>query len=110
VNYQESNITGTQWRRAHTAVLYNYYGHVPSIQFSEESVLEVEGQAFRKETEVLAASYNPEGVIALRNPETDELTGQTLSHPEFYAILYSLYRQLADERDTRVANVSSPQP
>jgi len=55
-----------------------------------------------------SATFDPQGVIDVRNPETGELTGATVTQAELYAIVYSLYIQTATARDTPPAPFIQP--
>ncbi len=50
----------------------------------------------------------PGATLALRNPETGALTGQTITHGELYAILWSLAMESAALQDASEAAVSAP--
>ena len=43
--------------------------------------------------------YSPAEVMPIRNPENDQLTGDTMTQEQVYSILYSAYRWAADKRD-----------
>ena len=43
--------------------------------------------------------FDPADVVVLRNPETGDLTGETITMGEVYAILASAYWQFAPAKD-----------
>ena len=45
-----------------------------------------------KDTRTIAATYTPGKVVHRRNPNTDELTGETFNHDQFFADFYSVMR------------------
>lgn len=101
-NYNESQITGSKWTRCNTVHINNQYGTTPTIIFGEEEVVDI-GETYpviRKTSSEVHASFDAQnGVIPLRNPTTNELTGESISHIELYTILYSLYIDKALLRD-----------
>ena len=95
--FQESAVTGTKWNRCRSMHVSNGYQEVPSVSFQEETLVAIEGLApLVVGTRNLDAPFDASAQIELRNPITDELTGGKISQGKVYAILYSLYRQMAD--------------
>lgn len=96
-NFKESNVSGTQWSRCNGIHINNPYGAAPTINVQEETLVAIEGlPPMRASSQHYSCRFDPASTIALRNPETDELTGGTITQGEVYAVLYSLYRQLAE--------------
>lgn len=98
-NYKETEVVGSQYQRARLIQINNELNQTPFITFCEERVTVLPDKEFHEDVGQLTCSFDPVGEIVLINPETDEATGATISHAEFYAIVYSLYKQLAIERD-----------
>ena len=95
-NFQESTVTGTKWSRCRTVMIGNPYQQAPRINLQEETLLVIDGLApLSVGMRNLDAAFDPSAVINLRDPRTDELTGTTTTQGAVYAILYSLYRQMA---------------
>lgn len=104
-NYNESNISGTKWRRARSVVIDNTYGRPPIIAFSEEDIVSFDNstmaQGMPPEVPPLRVLFNPSSIIDLIDPDTGNPLGTTITHMELYTALNSLYRQLAATRDTQ---------
>lgn len=96
-NYRQTNVAGIQWDRCSNVTIHNPYGGPATIALLNETVAQVGGQTVTLARKPLTAPFDPAAVIALRNPETDALTGGSITQGEVYAILYSLYRAMADE-------------
>lgn len=104
-NYQETTVTGSEFTRCKEIHILNPIDLAPSIQFVEErATILGEGRSITQALGMITDGFDPAKVIALRNPETMELTGETVTHAEAYAILYSAYIQAAIDRDTAALN------
>lgn len=100
-NYRETAVNGTQWRRAYSVLITNPLDDLNSatINFQEEDVLLLPGgEKIVRPVGSLSATFNPVGNFSILNPETGAVVN-SMTHPELYAILYSLYMKLAQERD-----------
>ena len=99
-NYKESQIAGTRWTRSHKIVFDNQYKMPPKVTFYEQDIVSVEGvDSIINTNQYIEKSYDANATIALCDPVTGALTGNTLSQQELQIILYSLYTQVALERD-----------
>lgn len=99
-NYNETEVAGSNWQRCHQVVIDNRLGITPSIRFDEERVTALaNGEAVRQPMGSLAVPSEPGGTVEMRDPETGEPTGETITHAEIYAILYSAYLGTALARD-----------
>lgn len=100
-DYQASTVSGSRWRRWRRIVIENPRNALPSalIQEDEVIVLDVD-DVLERPTETMSILLNdPAAVIHLRDPVTWELTGQTTTMGELYAILGSVCWQTALDRD-----------
>ena len=99
-NYKETSVTGSEYVRCKEIVILNPLNGAPSIQYIEEqaTVLGAD-KVITQPIGMVSESFNPDTVIELRNPETNELTGATVTHAEMYQMLYSAYIQVALQRD-----------
>lgn len=96
INYLEQSVAGTKWRRYASVSVSNPYGGLPAIHIGAEDV------ALMGDDPVpvvlsrapIVAQFDPAGVIPLRNPETGELIGATMTQAEIYMVLYSVCREL----------------
>ena len=111
-NYKETTGTATGWRRAKQVVINNPYQDQKNILFFEEDIAILDEKVFKSESGMLRANYDPTKLIGLRNPDTGELTGNTISQGLVYQALYSLYISLAEARDQIVADeqLQTPSP
>lgn len=116
-NYRENQTEAVSWRRAFSGVIHNPLpgGGVPRIDFTEQDVVSAGGkiiavtQVFDFET--VSVAFDPAGEIALRDPDSGELTGETMTHLQLRAALHSLYMIGANARDERAAaNAAAQQP
>ena len=110
-NYNESNVSGTLWQRCRTVTITNplagtetdpHTGEAagPIAYFQEQEVVSLPGgRLIIKDIGGCKKAFSAQAQIALRDPATGELTGETYSHAALYAVLYSLYMQTALERD-----------
>lgn len=100
-DYQHSAIAGSKWKRCCRIVIENPMNAIPSVLFVEEEVINLgEGEPIARMVSNCSASLaDPSEVIGLRNPETWELTGATVTMGELYVGIASAYWQKALERD-----------
>jgi hypothetical protein len=100
MNYKEVAISGTEHFRSYEVKIDNKIGVTPSMYFSEEKVTTLsDGQILQKHADYLKVVYDPLAVITLIDPATDIPTGQTMTHEQFYAAIYSIYKPTAIARD-----------
>lgn len=99
-NYQQSTVTGTAWTRCRLVNIINPLNSRPCAVFVEERAMTIDGQVITNDAGNVARGFDQAQSIPLRNPETGELTGASVSQGELYTILYSLYMQTAIERDS----------
>ena len=99
-DYNESTVLGSSWQRTFRILIENPHGLPPTISYSEEKVIAVEGSApIKQYVGDLAGSVDLSGTIALRDPDTLELTGETIPVGAIYIALLSDYLNRAVERD-----------
>lgn len=99
INYKESAITGTQWSRCKEVNITNPLNAQPMITLAEEVVVQIPGidNHFVTANFNFKTPFDPAINIQLRNPDTDELTGGTITQGQMYVFLYSLYRMVSDK-------------
>lgn len=107
-NYNESQVAGTQWRRASDVHIRNNYGTTPTITFTEERITKLENHIVSQQTSVLTEAFDQAKEIELINPSTGELIGISVTHMELYIMLHSLYIQLAKKRDQLALQTEQP--
>jgi hypothetical protein len=99
-DYKEATVTGQSWQRCNQIVIENPRHATPVVRFDEERVLVLQtGSEVRTPVGTLTLPFDADKTIPLRNPATGELTGNTTTYGEAYALLYSAYLAAATERD-----------
>jgi hypothetical protein len=106
-SYQSTTISGEAWTRCPEITIHNPTDGQPLIAFREERVALIGGEKLITPLSRIVTAFDPAADIPLRDPETMEPTGGTVSHAEVYAILYSAYIHAALTRDA--AQHESPQ-
>jgi hypothetical protein len=99
--YKEQASAGSVWLRCSSVNIDNRYGATPHAFFTESRVSEVGAAAVEQYSANLTAAFDPASLIPLRDPETGNLTGDTVAQGTLYQILYSLYMQTALARDAQ---------
>lgn len=105
-DYRQSDVTGQKWRRSCHGEFDNAHGRVPWIRFDwEDRIALADGTTLGTPAagSTLRHFDTPSAVLALRNPETGAPTGQTITHGELYAILWSLAMESAALQDAAEA-------
>ena len=97
--YKQTTVSGEAWQRCHQVVIDNPLNAAPLIRFDEERVVAAAGAPGRTALGSLVAPFVPMAQIPLRDPQTNELTGEHVTHADLYAALYSAYMQQAEVRD-----------
>jgi len=80
----------------------NALSKLPTLFFYEEEAIKTsagDDQTLSSARDILQVSYDPASDIPVRNPETDELTGEVDSQGRLYQLLYSLGRLAQTNRD-----------
>lgn len=98
-NYNQTNVSGTQWQRCHTVKITNQLNLAKKIEFEEEKVIDLDGKYFHDWTVGCSKEFSDTGEFSILNLETGQPTSETMTHAQLYQALYSLYMQTAQERD-----------
>jgi len=98
-NYNEIDVTGTEYQRCFSAVINNVLGQTPEIIFKEEKVLNLNSGKMLMGCGYCSLSYSADATFPILDLTTDNPTGQTMTHAQLYQALYSLYVQTANARD-----------
>ena len=109
-NYKETTGTGTSWKRARQVIINNNYEGSKNILFFEEDIAELGDKVFKTEAGMVTTAFDPEYIINLRNPETGERTGNVVLQSLVYQALYSLYLDLAEQRDIKAQTALTETP
>jgi hypothetical protein len=102
-DYRESTLSGTSWTRARSLYLENPFNSAPSVLIREEEILNLgDRQISQPAGEINLTITDMTELVPLRNPETGELTGDSIAVGTVYQALYSFYWAKALERDAVV--------
>jgi hypothetical protein len=103
-NYNEVVSQGTMWTRCYEITVSNpFAGLQKTAKFFEEDVVVLDQKIIPNRRGFLQKVFNPSDVVELRDPQTNQVTGETVTHEQIYSILYSLYMASAIERDEQQA-------
>jgi hypothetical protein len=97
--YQEQTGQGQVWQRCYSIMVDNPLGGPATITFNEEKVMVIGEEVVKNPLTMCRKKFNSPMTFPLRNPQTGEPTGQTMTHLEVYKILHSLYIHTAMQRD-----------
>jgi hypothetical protein len=106
-DYKESAISAVRHVRTNRINIENGLGAYPIITFAEEEVytLEKNGIVARPVGSLSAVLDDPKAMIELRDPNTWELTGESIPMMLVYQALGSTYINMALERDKKQAEM-----
>ena len=98
-DYKETDVSGVAWQRAYQILILNPLGQVPTVRYDEEQVINLNDEQIKQPVNTLGYTIDPLGVIALRDPQTLQLTGQTIPVATVHQALFSDYINRAMARD-----------
>jgi len=103
MDYRQTSGTAQSWRRAYQIHVNNFFGQQPNILFQEEDVVSMGDKTFNQPSMTSVSLPFAMGTeIPLLNPLTGEPLGTSAKHEDLQVLLYSLYVQLAQARDSQV--------
>lgn len=106
-NLLQKNLNGQQHVRFRRVVANNPFGGEKSATFEPEVVFERAGKpAQTRDLTPFTVVFSAEGSFPVINPTNDQPTGQTMTHAQLYAVLYSLARFEA-EKSERLAKLQA---
>lgn len=108
--YNQSAISGEEYTRCNVITITNPLDRNPSISFNETVVTVLPNRVIENTAGNIIIAFDAAKVIPLRNPETGELTGQSITHTDMYVALYSAYIAEAMARDEAAAQPIPEQP
>jgi hypothetical protein len=113
-NYNETETTAKSWTRSNRIIITNNLGEVPTMYFNEEDVFQINDQYIKQPRPssiggLMAYFTDPKLEVPLLHPLTDQPIG-TSTYAAIQVLLYSLYRQLAAQRDGPVEPDVVPVP
>lgn len=98
-NYNETDVTGTEWQRCYGVSIANPLEGPKFVQFAEERVFNLTTGQVSQCVAGCQVQYEPAAQFDVLDPSTGQPTGQKMTHAELYKILYSLYMDTASKRD-----------
>lgn len=102
MNYKESTVSGQSWQRAKVIQIWNEYGQAPRVEFIEEKVIFLDNEVIKQPAGGVGKTIEDfMEKIPIINPETGKDTGTTMTVAQVYAAIFSLYLNLAQERDSQ---------
>jgi hypothetical protein len=109
-NRNQASVVGDSWDRVCHIECLHGFGQVPSIRFdNERRTLLSDGNIIGVPTHSTTIEFTaPEKIFPLRNPATGELTGATMTHGQFYAVMYSLATQAELDREAGMVGEVGP--
>lgn len=108
--YQQSQVTGTSYRRCNRVEISNELGHVPRVRFAEETITVLPDRTLHEPTEDrptgISVPVDPTRVIAERDRATGALTGRTMTYGELAQWVSSAYLLEAFDEDAKQAEAA----
>ena len=98
-DYKETTVNGKAWQRAQMIHISNHLGQLPTVTYQEEEILALDTGNIQRLVGQIGYTIDPLGEIALRDPDTLELTGDTVPVALVHQALLSDYLNRAYERD-----------
>jgi len=114
-DYKEQMIEGKAWQRACRIVIENPLGEIPQVNFVEEIITPGIGVNQHRLVGNIPYKFdNPDELITIIDPETNEPTKTAYPVGLAQLIIYSLYWKLALGRDSAIkadadAAISAPE-
>jgi hypothetical protein len=107
-DYKETDVSGVAWQRAYQILILNPLDQLPTVRYDEEQVITLNDGQIKQPVSTLGYTVDPLGIIELRDPETLELTGETIPVGTVHQALFSDYLNRAEIRDN--PPVVEPEP
>jgi len=87
----EVESTGKTWLRSNKITISNELDKIPSITWEIEKAIEIAGETVTKALPAITVIFDQKTSVPIRNPLTGELTGQSMTKGEIYALIYSAF-------------------
>ncbi|MFI3185238.1 MAG: hypothetical protein QX198_04590 [Methylococcaceae bacterium] len=108
--YKEEVVAGTSYERPKVLHFANELGQPPVATILEERITQLNnGQVIKEPVGTLTAEYDPVKSFQLRKSADNSLTGEVMTHTQFYDVVYSFYRSEAEARDAALAEAVAVQ-
>jgi hypothetical protein len=111
-DYKEQTVSGTSWQRSWQIVMGNPLGGLPTVRYDEEQVINLDSEQIRKSVDGGGIGYtiDPFAEIELRDTDTLEKTGETISVSLIHQALFSDYLNRAETRDSQQVELAPETP
>ena len=107
-DYKAESTTAASRQRCSMIVFTNPLNGAPGVSFDEQRVTQIDDRSIVEYVGNLTAGFDPGADIPILDPETGKDTGKTVKQGELYAILFSLYFQVATKRDEEALKPPAP--
>lgn len=102
-NYNETQVTGSEYTRCKQITITNPLGQTPTVRFDEERATVLSSRTLIDQTGVvIEVPFDAAKSIDVLNPTTGLPTGTTATWGDIYALIYSAYIAEATARDSHV--------
>lgn len=108
-NYLQTTVSGTSYQRGRSMYFENPLNGAPSVLVREERITNLgDKQIAEAAGEIRKVVSDFTTTFQLRNPTTNEIIPDaTMSYQDLYVALFSLYWDLAEERDSEAQNAAA---
>lgn len=105
-DYRQTDVAGTSYVRGRSMYFENPKGCVPSVLIRLEEVINLADRQMTRDAGEIIKSFDDMTVeFPLRDPATnDVIEGQTATYGQVFALLFSAFWHLAEERDQESAS------
>jgi hypothetical protein len=93
----QTAVVGNSWIRTNKIGVDNPINGTPEITYQVERAYNFPDGVITKSLPEIKRVFDSSKVVAVRNPQTGELTGGTITLGEIYALIYSAFWQDAVE-------------
>lgn len=103
MDYKETEVAGTAWHRFSRIMVDNPYQQLPQIACVEQEVVTLPAGFFARDVGTMIFPFDPNEEFDILDPTTNQLSGQTGTAAQVYALVYSLVLHEAMKRDAPAA-------
>ncbi|WP_017879736.1 hypothetical protein [Janthinobacterium sp. CG3] len=103
MDYKETTVTGSAWRRFRSIAIENGWLQVPMVVCVEQEVISLAAGEILRDVGNLNFPFSPADAFPILDPMTNEPVGICATGAEVYALVYSYVMAKAIERDAATA-------
>lgn len=90
--FDSKPVSGDSYVRCPQVIVDNRLDKTPLVTFHRERILGLDGGAIMREPmSPRIVPFDPAASVDVIDPETGDPTGQTITHGELYALIYSVF-------------------